>query len=180
MPLLGQRPTSETEKGDEMPIDPEELKQASNKLEYHVKGYAQTFLWLRDWRLRNLPSSLKSNSILDSHLIHARLLIFFLMTKSQSTDVNASDFLDDPSAFKPLNNSTLDEWRQKINVRHAHLTAKNLTELISDFKWDIGEIARNLVPLLLEFFEEKTSPKISQVDRDSCQAQLGLVKSLVT
>jgi hypothetical protein len=162
-----------------MPIDSEELKQASNKLEYHVKGYAQTFLWLRDWRLRNLPSSLQSNTTLDSHLIHARLLIFFLMSKSQPTDVNASDFLDNPSQFEPLNNSTLDEWRMKINARHAHLTVKNLTELISDFKWDIGEIARNLVPLLTDFFEETRSPKFRQVDRESCQAQLELVKSLV-
>jgi len=162
-----------------MPIDAEELKQASNKLEYHVKGYAQTFLWLRDWRLRTLPSSLQSNATLDSHLIHARLLIFFLMSKSQSTDVNASDFLDDPSEFKPLNDPDLDEWRKKINVRHSHLTAKNLTELISDFKWDIGEIAGNLVPLLMDFFEEKTSPKIRQVDRESCQIQLELVKSLI-
>jgi hypothetical protein len=162
-----------------MPLDAEELNQASNKLEYHVKGYAQTFLWLHDWRLRNLPSSLQSNTTLDSHLIHARLLIFFLMSKSQSTDVNASDFLNDPSEFEPLDNSILDEWRKKINVRHAHLTAKNLTEIISDFKWDIGEIARNLVPLLLDFFEEKASPRIRQVDRESCQAQLEHVRSLI-
>jgi hypothetical protein len=162
-----------------MPIDPEELKQASNKLEYHVKGYTQTFLWLRDWRLRNLPSSLQSNTTLDSHLIHARLLISFMMRKSMTTDVNASDFLDDPSKFKPLNNAILDEWRKKINVRHAHLTAKNLTKLISDFKWDIVEIARNLVPLLIDFFDEEISPKIRQVDRESCQAQLELVNSLI-
>ena len=162
-----------------MPLDAQELEQASNKLEYHVKGYAQTFLWLHDWRLRNLPSSLQSNTTLDSHLIHARLLIFFLMNKSKSTDVNASDFLHNPSEFKPLDNSTLDEWRKRINIRHAHLTAKNLTELISDFKWDIGEIATNLVPLLVDFFEVSASPKIRQVDRESCQAQLDLVKPLI-
>jgi hypothetical protein len=146
------------------------LENASNKLEYHVKMYAETYRWLNDDERRKDAPVLIANAVEESHAVHARTLIEFLGKKNRDTDVNAIDFYPPESVrnYQPLEDDFLTEWKRKIERRLLHQTTKESTEFISDWTWPIDMIAEKLQQYLTEFFSDASASKLRDVDRTQC------------
>lgn len=137
----------------------ETLKVGSDYLEYHVNMYVHSLIWLRNHE----DSSLEKNAVLESHLIHARILIHFLSREEShyTRDVLAVDYFHDmPNAYSVLNDKTLNDWAGKIGKRAVHITTEPMPDLKSDQAWDIGEIAQLLVPALREFIGDAAETRL--------------------
>ena len=171
-----------------------QLKLASNKLEYHVAMYVQTYEWLRllnsagplaalitmmyrfvSWTYRRrFPGFLHlvPNSIEESNAIHARLLIEFL-AHSRKTDINAADFFPvaHPTHPYPLPNSFLKAEKQQVEQRLIHLTIHAQTQRIDQIKWPCDQIAVELEKELRKFLITVPQESISHLrlkDQASC------------
>lgn len=156
----------------------EVLENASNKLEYHVNMYVETYRWLTDSELRKEAPVLIANAVEESHAVHARTLIEFLGKKNRDTDVNAIDFYSPEAAsnFEPLEDDFLTEWKRKIERRLLHQTTKESTKFIGDWTWPMDEIAKKLQQYLAEFFRDASESKLRDVDRTQCLNHLNRIR----
>ena len=69
------------------------LQTGSDYLEYHIRMYVETLLWLRDHECDANREIYYWNAILEDNLIHARLLIDFVCkTQARSDDILAIDY----------------------------------------------------------------------------------------
>ena len=147
---------------------------ASNYLKFHIKMYVETALSLQDQIYNPTGSKTVKNAILDSHLIHARILIQFL-SKSDSyvTDVLAIDyFYDLPNKYQPLNDDFLNSQAEHIGSRLVHITTKPMFKLKSQQEWPIGQIAEELVPALKAFLEVVPENRLVEGVKNECLIQL--------
>jgi len=192
-----------------MAFTEEVLKDASNKLEYHVNMYAKTYIWLQNketwdrasipakviYSLKFLPRSIQwlvpqktrnlvSNSVEESHLVHARILYEFLAKPKQKnyekTDIRANDFYESKSDYELLVNQYLKDMSFDIGGRGFHLTTKHLTAKISDHEWPFDDIARQLLQSLRDYFDDPLSSKLRKADREKCLEHLDLLEYLIT
>lgn len=129
-----------------------QLALSSAHLIYHVRMYVETFLWLQEHPRPETWDTVR-NAVLETHLIHTRVLIHFTQreTSKEETDVLAVDYFHDcPGDFSPLTNDFLLKQAQKVGGQLVHLTTKS-SLLKSEQEWQIGEIAKALVPALQGF-----------------------------
>lgn len=134
----------------------ETLKTGSDYLEYIVNMYVHTRLWLRKHDAENKGPSLEKNAVLESHLVHARILIEFLSKEESSwpDDVLAVDFFhDSPDSYNVLDDEVLDDWVAKIGKRLVHITTEPMPTLKSEQGWKLDEMAGRLIPALRRFVE---------------------------
>jgi hypothetical protein len=128
----------------------ERLQLASDYLEYHVRMYVETLRFLRGRIAQRVPKDIIWNSVLEAHLIHARVLIDFLGKDSgRDDDVLAIDFFHDaPGVFEPPRDEFLKTWADNVGGRLVHITTKPMPALKSEQDWPIEEIAFRLAPPL--------------------------------
>jgi hypothetical protein len=139
--------------------------------------YVETFLWLQE-HPRPEGWNTTRNAVIESHLIHARVLIHFVQrdrknshnkeskkNEQRCTDVFAVDYFDEIQDFLPLPNEFLATMaHDKIGGQLVHLTT-NAQLLKSEQEWRIYEIASNLIPTLQNFagfVSEKRFPKVAE------------------
>ncbi len=156
----------------------EQLYTGSIYLRYHVKMYVETLL-----SIQSQPTPLgwqtQYNAILDSHLIHARILINFLNTSSsRKTDVCAIDyFYVEQSQFDLVIDEFLKNQVEKIGGNLVHITTKPMPYLKSEQPWPVDEIKRKLVPLLKTFFYVVPENKMVDGLKDECLNYLSMLST---
>ena len=155
--------------------DNEKLQFASRYLVYHVRMYAETLLWLQS--NKDKPDSWVTirNSVIESHLVHSRILINFICNASSQypTDVLALDyFYDTPTLFTPLESEFLKNQAKDIGGHLVHLTTKPMPKLKSEQEWFVGETAQKLVPALKEFFVKVAEAKFEKGVKSECLVHL--------
>ncbi len=155
----------------------EQLEFSSNHLIYHIKMYIKTFLWLRDYP-RPADWDTVRNAVLESHLIHARVLIHFVQRESSEndTDVFAVSYFQNQPVFLPLKNEFLKQQAKRIGSQLVHLTT-NSSLLKSEQAWQIGEIAISLLPVIQQFLSVVPSHRLSIKINQECKELIDLISS---
>lgn len=151
----------------------EQLKIATQYFIYHVKMYVETLLWLLTHPRPNGWDTVR-NAILESHLIHARVLINFLCNNSgRKTDVIASDyFYDSPDDYIPKSAAILEIHSQMIGGQLVHLTSKAMPQLKSEQEWYIEETAIELEHLVRRFIVSVKECRFSTPAKSMCMELL--------
>jgi hypothetical protein len=167
-----------------------QLEFSSNHLIYHIKMYVETFLWLQNHPRTETWDTVR-NAVIESHLIHARILIHFVQrnhknnlpqeskkkNKQPYTDVFAVDYFDDLQDFLPLQNDFLTEVaRDKIGGQLVHLTT-NSSLLKSEQAWQIGEIATSLTPVIRQFLTAVPNHRLPLEINQECKDLIDRVSS---
>lgn len=132
------------------------------------------------WLVPGMTLNLVSNSVEDSHPVHARILYEFLSKENKrypDSDILARDFFISKSDYERLDNQDLWDWNNKIGSYGFHLTTKHLAMKISDFEWSIDEIAGQLLLPLRDFFNNKSASKLREQDRNQCLKWLDLLET---
>jgi len=131
-----------------------DLQTASDYLEYHIRMFVETLLWLRERLNQGGPKDIVWNAVLEDYLVHARLLIHFVCKTGppRDDDVIAIHYFHDlPNRYTPLNDAYLADWAAKIGGNLVHITTKPMPTLKSQQIWPIDEIAARLAPGLIIF-----------------------------
>jgi len=155
------------------------LQEASDYLEYHSNMYVSTLLLLSKQAKLNEPKTIQTNSVLDSHMIHARVLIHFLSRPTNSTrptDVIAVDFFHDkPNTFEPLDDEFLDEWAGNVGAWMVHITTKPMPTLKSQQGYPVPAIADKLVLALHNFVTLAPEERFKEGHHAKCMEHLARV-----
>jgi hypothetical protein len=114
--------------------------------------YVETLLWLQS-HSRPYRWDTVRNALIESHLVHERVLINFLcQSNAIATDVLAIDYFhDSPKGFRPLQDDFLKTQSKTIGGQLVHLTTKAIPILKSEQEWYIRKTATKLVPALRVF-----------------------------
>jgi hypothetical protein len=90
------------------------------------------------------PSTVMSNTQIESFMAHLRNLIEFMFTlKPGDTDVAAVDFCA-PGAWKPVITQTLSDAKRRVNKELAHLTTERISGSPLRKQWDFTRLAQEL------------------------------------
>lgn len=162
----------------------EQLQTASSHLHYEVQMLHECARRLSELRNSDEEISLDDktleNALIESFLIHARVLIDFFYVKSRleanpntnirSSDVIAEDFLEKPNnwwSICPEKSPELEEVNPKVGKQVAHLTYDRSYITVKGKKWDIGRIYYALVDVIFVFIEnvdrKYLDPKLLQI-----------------
>lgn len=156
-----------------------QLTVSSSHLIYHIRMYVETFLWLQD-HPRSIGWDTVRNSVLEDHLVHARVLIHFMQhdsSKKEETDVFAAHyFYDCPSDFSPLKNEFLKNQAKKIGGQLVHLTTKS-SLLKSEQEWQIGKVAISLMPAMQEFLSVVPNHRLPIKINEECRELIKMISS---
>lgn len=160
--------TSKTEK---------ELKVASSYFVYHLRMYVETLIWLHENDNPNNWDNVR-NSIIESHLIHLRVLIQFFKKKPNNhkdTDINYEDFLDESdssfiSSIRVTKQSPLDQISIDIGGRLVHLTSKAIPNLKSQQEWVIKNKYELIHHIVFNFLNK--TEMFTQKDKEFCFMKL--------
>ena len=107
------------------------------------------------------PSTVTSNTQIESFMAHLRNLIDFLFTlRPGDTDVAAVDFCA-PGAWNPVITQTLSDARRRVNKELAHLTTDRISGSPSRKQWDFTRLADELRPQLQNFVARADAAKLS-------------------
>lgn len=145
----------------------EELKKGSDYLEFHVRMYIETHNELiseeevKKWNT-------KHNCFLESHLLHARVLIEFFTTapksKKYQTDLTASDYIENWNVnyleYLKIDLEFLKSCKKSIGGIQLHLTSTDSSFLISQREWPITELFNNLHPMIVKFMNLVPKEKV--------------------
>ncbi|MBI5952784.1 MAG: hypothetical protein HY865_14095 [Chloroflexi bacterium] len=156
----------------------EQLEISSNHLIYHIKMYVETFLWLQDHPKPTDWDTVR-NAILEDHLVHSRVLIYFMQhdSSSRKDDVFAVDYFHDShSDFLLAKSEFLEDQARKIGGQLVHLTTKSQL-LKSEQEWQIGKVAATLVPAMQEFLSVVPNHRISMKTKEECKALIQKISS---
>jgi len=157
-----------------------DLRTGSDYLEYHVRMYIETLLWLRDQHESGKPEGTLWNAVLEAYLVHARILIDFLYKSNSRYDddvIAVHYFHDLPVSFNPLPNTDLEDWAKEIGGRLVHITTKPMPALKSQQKWPIDDIASGLIPTLMDFLKVVPDALLADGVREDCKNHLSKVPS---
>jgi hypothetical protein len=144
-----------------MPHTNSELKLVSKYFVYHLRMYIETLEYIKAHEEKPGGWDTTRNSIIESNLIHARVLInFFYKKTSHKTDVIAKDYFNFPLTDFPIQTDTfLMEQSSLIGGKLVHLTKKAYPDLKSEQEWPIFEIQEPLVKVILFFLGQVTEDK---------------------
>ena len=151
----------------------EQLRFASKYFIYHVRMYVETLLWLQS-HARPEGWDTVRNAVLETHLIHERVLINFISNSiAKDTDVLAIDYFhDSPYDFHPLQDDFLHSQAKSIGGQLVHLTTKGIPKLKSEQEWYIRNTVAKLVPALKEFLGNVTESRLTNAIRTECLVHL--------
>ena len=125
--------------------------------------YVETYQWLEDNPEKPDGWDTERNSILEAHLVHARVLInFFFPQSKRDDDVLVADYIHE---FNSMNNVNVDFLRTQakdIGGKLVHLTLKPKPYLMSEKEWQILEIVKNLVPIINSFLKNVPESKFEE------------------
>ena len=155
-----------------------QLAITAKHLIYHIRMYVETFLWLQNNPRPDGWDTVR-NGVLESHLIHARILINFLQYEKPKykTDVIAVNYLDDlQNDLLPLKQEFLKDQGEKIGGQLVHLTTKS-DLLKSEQEWQIGKIAISLIPAIQEFLNAAPNHKLSTKINNECKELIKRISS---
>ena len=156
----------------------EQLLIASKFIVYHIKMYVETLLWLQQ-HARPYGWDTVRNAILESHLVHERVLINFLcyVMPKQDTDVLAVHyFSESANDFHPPQDDLLNNEAKNIGGQLVHLTVRS-TRLKSEQEWRIRETVNKLVPALKEFLSNVREDRFPNAIRVECLEHLARLSS---
>jgi hypothetical protein len=143
--------------------DTKELQEASDAFEYEASMVLDTFdlLW------QQTPGTPIAKAILESFLIHARLLIdFFYHGKKYRRKIYRDDIVpeqfrldpDELNKIRPPDMSTvLNQARDKADKLLAHLTYTRIRETEDYGRWDVGPIKSEIQNILKIFVQRVPS-----------------------
>jgi hypothetical protein len=157
----------------------EVLRTASDYLEYHVHMYVDTLVFISARLAQSAPRDLAWNATLESHLVHARLIIDFLRKpQGREDDVLAIDFFHDlPDTYPLPEDEFLKSWADNVGGRLVHITTKPMPALKSRQEWPIMEIAQRLKPWLHEFLRVVPDSRLVAGAREQCLSHLAKLKT---
>jgi len=156
----------------------EQLQIGSAYFSYHVRMYVETLLWLQNNQGNPGRWDTIRNSVIEAHLVHARILINFLCNLSSryDSDVLATHYFhDSPTLYKPINDGVLKNNVGNIGNRLVHLTTKPMPKLKSEEEWQVGEIAIRLTPIIKKFLGIVRETRFSKIVKDRCLENLAKV-----
>jgi hypothetical protein len=155
----------------------EDLREASKALAYEVEVFITTADLLQDLslvaRVKGRKWQWLQNPLLESFLIHTRILMDFLYPDDSpdEDDIIANDFFDDWQAWNPMPSDESKEvmkarkWR--INKQLAHLTYTRLGVSQKDKEWVVEyvteEIFRTLEVFVRKAPDERLHAQFSEV-----------------
>lgn len=146
---------------------------------YHVRAYVETFDLLE-----NNPASASWNiysiMTLETHLIHARALIDFILPPktSRDTDITAKDYINNyKDNLDPEDKKFLCCQRDLIGQRLLHITTKPAPNLISNHRWHYGRIARILKSSLIDFINNAPQEIFFGNIQNECSNLLSNIKN---
>lgn len=151
-----------------------DLRWGSDYLEHHVRMLCDTLLLIRQNKDRHEQLGAAWNAVVDSFLVHARLLAEFLTKEDdRDNDILAVDyFWDSPDNYTPKFDPWLADFCEKIGTRVAHITTEpmyaRLPEkdddetrlLISEMVWNMGQAAELIKERLMEFLKEVSESRL--------------------
>jgi len=163
------------------PLSITDLRMGSMYLAYNIKVYIETLMFITENMYAFICYDTKLNSILETHLLHARNLINFLKydRKDRSTDITAYDYFWNGQFIElPTQNAYLKEQADIISNHLLHITSKPVPNLISQFEWPIRLVSDPLIEGLENFFMVVDDSKLDPTVKPTCLKFLALGKSL--
>lgn len=142
---------------------PGELIMASEHLEYEI--------WMFDVLVNGLVSGLTSsgvlhNALLESFVIHVRLLTnFFYSSKQREDDVLAEDFFSSPEVWRnsrPPETTVLQKARNRAGKEVAHLTYARQLLTQDEKQWAFKPIHQDLLIVIREFLNKVPKEFLSE------------------
>ena len=151
----------------------EDLRFAARYLIYHVRMYVETLLWLQSHERLDVWDTVR-NAILETHLVHERVLIHFICkSTAPDTDVLAIDYFhDSPNDFHLVQDDFLKSQADTIGGQLVHLTIKAMPKLKSEQEWQIRDTAAKLVSALKEFLSVVKESRFAKEIRVECLVYL--------
>ncbi len=141
---------------------PEKLRAASDALEYEIR-------MLNDVAdmLPNHLSGVIHNTLVESFVVHTRILIeFFYPTKSDSDTMIAPDFFTDGNQWERDIPGWLKEIRTRVHKLLAHLSYSRVLKYKDDKEWPYPIIRENLNNLFNDFFKNALPDRIGNKLRE--------------
>jgi hypothetical protein len=133
----------------------EELQLASDHLFYEVVMFRSLAEVMASGRFQN--DNLINSAVLESFMIHVRILLDFLYADNpKSDDVIAEDFFYTPNTWvtKRYEKSELIKTvHKRVGKEIAHLTYERLKQTLETKKWKYIDIANEVVDLINLFIE---------------------------
>jgi hypothetical protein len=140
--------------------------------------YVETLLWLQ---YHPSPSGWDTvgNAVLESHLIHARILIKFLSesdSRDRKEDVLAEDYFHDIyPMFNFLDDAFLNRRVQDIGGQAVHITKKSMPNLRSQKDWPLHDIADRLKPAIKSFLDAVPKSRLADSVNQDCLGYLSKI-----
>jgi hypothetical protein len=131
----------------------DQLRIGSDHLEYHVRMYIETLVWLINQATHPEDGNILRNTVIEDHLIHARTLIdFFCKSEGREDEVFATNYFHDlTNIYQPLLDGFLDYQAQNIGDQLVRITTKPMPGLKSEQEWLIRETSNKLIPAIKTF-----------------------------
>lgn len=139
----------------------EELRGASKHLHYEV---AMFFILARALASGVFGEGILHNAVLESFIIHARILLDFLFLKArpQDDDVVAEDYLSEWTEIRGEMPPILTDLRFRVGKRAAHLTYSRLAVGSEEKPWEFLKIVGTLEGVLDRFITKVSKEKLAE------------------
>lgn len=109
----------------------------------------------------NYKNPVLDNALLDSYLLHSRVLYAFFCTPPSNKkdpdgdldDVSASQFFDDPTLWDTAKASLFPKMKDQNKLIHKHLAHLTYTRVGIKYPWNITEIHSEFKAAFAEFIK---------------------------
>lgn len=101
------------------------------------------------------------NALIESFVVHTRVLIYFFYDNPKKDDISAKHFIDEWEKIRLPQSDILKTAKNKADKQLAHLTYARLTTYkeIESKKWKIREISVNMESVLQTFIDKLPGDK---------------------
>src|ERR1039458_1680695 len=107
------------------------------------------------------------DALLESWLVHLRNLIpFFCHGRSDTDDVIAEDFLDNPGDWSQTESTTLKTARERANKELSHITGKRKYTGETDKDWDVVGLFREIEDIAKKFASKASRSEERRVGKE--------------
>ena len=152
----------------------DQLRIGSDYLEYHVRIYIETLVWLINQATHPKDGNTLRNAVIEDHLIHARTLIdFFCKSEGREDEVFAINYFHDlTNIYQPLLDSFLDYQAQNIVDQLVRITTIPMPGSKSEEEWLIRETSNKLVPAIKAFLNLVPDFRLTKDIKKDCRNHL--------
>ena len=99
-------------------------------------------------------NGLRTNALLESFLLHTRVLHDFFYKERTQDDIVATEFVPEWKSECPPKGEYLSSRLERLNKALAHLSRKRLTYETDDKSWDIGLIKQEVDVVIRTFLDK--------------------------